>query len=72
MREYRTLISEWFVLNEGVNFRFRFAPSLSAYLAIASLTTARCTKLDGYLYNIINYIERIIRQFVQVVKGQIC
>lgn len=72
MREYRTLISEWFVLNEDVNFRFRFAPLLSAYLAIASLTTGRCTRLDGYLYNIINYIERIIRQFVQVVKGQSC
>lgn len=55
MREYRTLIFEWYVLNEDVNFMFRFTPLLPAYLVIASLTTARCTRLADY--NIMNYIK---------------
>lgn len=64
MREYRTLIFEWYVLNEDVNFMFRFTPLLPAYLAIAGLTTARCTRLADYLYNIMNYVKRKIRQML--------
>lgn len=57
-------------MNEDVNFTF--TPLLPAYLAIASLTTARCTRLAGYLYNIMNDVKRIIRQLVQGAKWQIC